>query len=470
MSSQRHSQGTAASPTKLSAGTVWRYATGSLGTGGFGTLPGLVLLFYMTDTLGVAALAAGIVVAIPKAWDVVISPVIGGLSDHGLATTGTRRKLMLIGSVSLPFAFALTFAVPAGLEPWIGAVWVLLAFLAATTFFNLFQVPYLALPTELTHSYHERTRLLTTRIVVLTFSILLFGAGAPMIRARFSDNPNLGYLVMAIFAAVLIGVSLVVSSFVAPRGKPTGRSGTQSRALAASHYKEALATLRESQPFRALITTFTLQSIAIGMMLAGAQYVAKWVLHNENAVTPLFAALIAPALIAAPLWRLVAKRIGKERAYRVASWVFIAATILLLGMIWAPGWWILGPVALTGAAYAGVQALPLAMLPDVIGHDSTQAITIINEETGGAESNRGGAFTGVWSSFEMTASAVASIVLTLALGLSGYVESTGTQTVEQPASAVLGVSLSFSLIPAVLMIVSLFSLSRYRLREADITA
>jgi Na+/melibiose symporter-like transporter len=40
---------------KLSAGTVARYAAGSIGTGGFGTLPGLVLVFFLTDTLGVAA-------------------------------------------------------------------------------------------------------------------------------------------------------------------------------------------------------------------------------------------------------------------------------------------------------------------------------------------------------------------------------------------------------------------------------
>lgn len=44
----------------LTRRTVATYAIGSLGTGGFATLPGLVLVFYLTDTLRVAALAAGI--------------------------------------------------------------------------------------------------------------------------------------------------------------------------------------------------------------------------------------------------------------------------------------------------------------------------------------------------------------------------------------------------------------------------
>ena len=67
---------------------VARYAVGSLGTGGFGTLPGLVLTYYLTDHLGVAALVAGIVVTAAKVWDVVIDPVIGALTDRDLARHG----------------------------------------------------------------------------------------------------------------------------------------------------------------------------------------------------------------------------------------------------------------------------------------------------------------------------------------------------------------------------------------------
>ena len=57
------------------------YATGSLVTGAFGTVPGLLLLPYLTDTLGVAAGLAGLLVLLPKAWDVVVNPVAGRLSD-----------------------------------------------------------------------------------------------------------------------------------------------------------------------------------------------------------------------------------------------------------------------------------------------------------------------------------------------------------------------------------------------------
>lgn len=441
--------------TTLTRGQITRYAIGSLGTGGFATLPGLVLVYYLTDSLGVTALAAGAIVTGAKVWDVLIDPVIGGLSDTALARAGSRRGLMLIGSIGLPIAFVLTFAVPAGLGPVASGVWVLIAFMLAATCFSLFQVPYIALPAELTDDYRERTRLLTWRVVMLTVAILLFGAGGPEIRGLFPDDPLLGYLVMAAVAAVLLGAGLFVASTVARDRPPLPvRPGTS----IAMHYRDGLDALRESQPFRVLLGTFMLQGLATGLMLAAAQFVARWVLGDEGAVTPLFLALIAPALLTAPVWKIVADRVGKERAFRLASAVFLAATVVLGLMVWMPGWWILAPVAFAGAAYAGMQTLPMAMLPDVIAHDRTAA--------GG--DNRTGVFSGVWTAGETTGMALGATVLSIVLAVTGYIETTAAVEVAQPDAAVTGIAVAFSLLPAALMLLSLVALARYRLRERDI--
>ncbi|MDT0156437.1 MFS transporter [Microbacterium sp. ARD32] len=445
----------------LSRGQVTRYAIGSLGTGGFATLPGLVLVYYLTDSLGVTALAAGAIVTAAKVWDVLIDPVIGGLSDRALAHSGSRRRTMLIGGIGLPVAFVLTFAVPAGFGPLPAALWVLVAFMLAATFFSLFQVPYIALPAELTDDYRERTRLLSWRVVLLTVAILLFGAGGPELRALFPDDPLLGYLTMAVVAAVVLGLGMVTSASVAPqRPLLPVRPG----ATIMEHYRDGVVVLRESQPFRALLATFLLQGLATGMMLAAAQYVARWVLHDETAVTQLFVALIAPALLMAPVWKLIADRVGKERGFALASVVFLVATLVLIGMVWMPGWWILAPVALAGAAYAGMQTLPMAMLPDVIAHDSTTRAGAGTRDT----ANRSGIFGGVWTAGETTGMALGGTILTVVLALTGYLETTAGTTVVQPESAVIGIAVSFSILPALLMLLSLAALARYRLREQDI--
>jgi GPH family glycoside/pentoside/hexuronide:cation symporter len=206
----------AISGERLGRGTIARYAVGSIGTGGFATLPGLVLTYYLTDSLGVAALAAGVVITLAKVWDVLVDPVIGALTDRDLARHGTRRRLMLIGALSIPVLFALTFAVPPALGPAVAAIWVFLAFTLTATAFSLFQVPYIALPAELTPDYDERTRLLTWRVVVLTLAILLFGAGGPALR-RVADDPAAGYLVMGIVAGLVIGLGMLVATTVARR-------------------------------------------------------------------------------------------------------------------------------------------------------------------------------------------------------------------------------------------------------------
>lgn len=441
-------------PNMLTRSTIARYAAGSIGTGGFGTLPGLVLVFFLTDTLGVAALFAGILVTAAKVWDVLIDPVIGARSDHSLAVTGSRRRFMLLGAVLLPVFFILTFAVPAGLGPEASGIWVLVAFVLCATAFSLFQVPYIALPAELVQDYDARTRLLSARVVVLTVAILLFGAGGPELRDAFPDDERLGYLVLAIAAGLVIGAGMLVAVFSAPRGAggiPAARTSI------AEHYRIGGQALRRSQPFRALLLTFVLQGLATGVMLAGAQYVATWVLDSGVAI--LFASLIAPALFCAPLWALVSRRIGKERSFAIASVIFAAAALSIVLQLWIPGAWIYLPVAVAGAAYAGMQTLPMAMLPDVISHDAR------SHGDGSA-----GTFGGVWTAGETAGMALGTTVLTIVLAISGYVESVGQQVVEQSPAAIAGIIVSFSVVPAVIMALSLVTLARYRLRRHDIEA
>ncbi|WP_404437465.1 MFS transporter [Microbacterium aerolatum] len=465
-------------PSRLSLRTIATYAAGSVGTGGYATLPGLVLTYFLTDNLGVAALAAGLIVTVAKVWDVVIDPLIGAASDRQLARTGSRRGFMIAGAVTLPVFFALTFAVPPSWGPAAGAICVLLAFLGTATAFSLFQVPYVALPAELTDGYDERTRLLGWRVIVLTAAILLFGAGGPMLR-RATGDPVTGYLLMGIVAGLAIGVGMLIaartaraSALASPTPSPArlhsadetprnagdlGR-GMQSRGLR-EQYLSGFRTLRRSAPFRALLGTFVLQALATGTMLAGAQYVARWVLGDEAAVEILFVALVAPALIATPAWTALSRRTGKERAFLGASILFLIASASIVTAVWMPGVWIYASVALAGIAYAGLQSLPMAMLPDVISHDA---------RTGG--SGQAGTFTGIWTAGETVGFALGATAVSLMLAATGYISTVaGVETV-QPDAAVTGIVLSFSILPAALMALSILPLSRYRLRRSDIDA
>lgn len=446
---------------RLSPRTIVLYAIGSLGTGGYATLPGLVLTYFLTDNLGVAALAAGLIVTAAKIWDVLIDPLIGAASDRQLARTGSRRGFMVTGALALPLFFALTFAVPPSWGPVAGAISVLLAFLATATAFSLFQVPYVALPAELTGDYDERTRLLGWRVVVLTAAILLFGAGGPALR-NAGDDPVMGYLLMGIASGLVIGIGMLIASrtaTIAARRTVAAPAAAIADSTWRDQYMSGFRALKRSQPFRALLGTFVLQALATGTMLAGAQYVATWVLRSEDAVTFVFVALVGPALLATPVWTVIARRIGKERAFAMASVLFTAAAATLVFAVWVPGAWIYASVAVAGIAYAGLQSLPMAMLPDVISHD---------ERTSGP--GQAGTFTGIWTAGETVGFALGATAVSLTLAATGYISTVAGATVEQPEAAITGIVLSFSILPAVLMAASLLTLRHYRLRRADIEA
>jgi GPH family glycoside/pentoside/hexuronide:cation symporter len=457
-----------ATASGLRRSTVVRYAVGSVGTGGFGTLPGLVLLIYMTNTLGVSPVFAGAAFTVSKIWDVIIDLWIGARSDRSLARTGARRRFMVLGAILLPVFFVLTFAVPPGLPPLASAAWVLVAFLLAATAFSLFQVPYIALPAELVDSYDARTRLLSARVIVLTLAILAFGGGAPEIVLLVVNNGGteyLGYLAMAGVAGVVFLVAFLIASTVERSARvtstPTAPGSEPIEGIAAPktglfmHFRRGWSAVRDSQPYRALLFTFVVQALAIGLMLAGAAYVAAEILGTG--VILLFLSLIAPAIIVTPLWAIVSRRIGKERAFGIATVLFGLAALSLVLLVWVPGTWIYGPVALAGAAYAGLQSLPLAMLPDTVAHDA---------ETHGP--GRAGTFSGVWTAGETAGLAFGGTILSIVLAMTGFIPTVAEQTVTQPETAIIGIIVAFSVIPAALMFVSLISLARYPLRKTDI--
>ena len=137
--------------------------------------------------------------------------------------------------------------------------------------------------------------------------------------------------------------------------------------------------------------------------------------------------------------------------------LFTIAALSTVAALWAPGGWIYASVAVAGIAYAGMQSLPMAMLPDVISHDARQY---------GA--GRAGAFGGIWTAGETTGFALGATALAIVLAATGYVERVAGASVTQPDAAIAGIVLSFSVLPAALVVASLVPLARYRLRRDDI--
>ena len=434
----------------LSRGVRIGYGSGSVATGAFGTVPGLMLLPFLTDSLGIAALWAGMIVFLPKAWDVVLNPIAGRISDRTVDPRGPRRPWLLRAGLLLAVAFALIFAGPDVDSTPLEAAWVLVFFLAAATAYAFFQVPYVAMPAELTSSYDERTRLMTWRVAILAFTIMLAGATAPVIRNQVGGRD--GYRVMGLVMALVILVG-VVGVYRGTRNAPIGTVSAGAGSL-----REQLRIVGRARDFRWLLTTYVLQALATGCMLAGVDYLATDVLESTAASTILFVCFVGPALVLTPVWARVGARVGKQRGYVVSSLVLATGATLAVLAGSGTAEIAFAATALVGVGYAGCQVFPLAMLPDAAAVDARR--------TG---SNRAGVYTGVWTAGETLGLALGPGLFALVLTLGGYRSSTDGD-VAQPDSALTAIVLGFSLLPAALTLVSLLWLRRYSLDATEVDA
>ncbi len=394
-----------------------------------------------------AAGVAGILVLAPKAWDVLINPAVGRISDRTTTRIGARRPYLLGGGLALAVLFALMFAGPFGTSA-AAPYYVTVMFLLAASAYAVFQVPYIAMPAEMTDDYTERTRLMTWRIAVLAVAILISGAVAPAI-ANAAEDAITGHRIMGIFFGGLIAVG-AVGAFVGTRRASIGEVTESEPTLRAQ-----LAVATRNRPFRALLICFVIQAAGIATMLAGVKYFADHVLNDsKGGPTYLFAAFVGPALLVMPLWSRVGSRLGKIRGYVVASVLFALGGILIGVVAWAglPSVAAYVCTAIVGAGYAGQQVFGLAMLPDCIAYDAAR--------TG---KRQAGVFTGLWTAGETLGLALGPGIFAILLQLTGYVSAKGDAVVAQPSSARTGIILGFTVIPALVVVAGLWFMRHYDL-------
>lgn len=432
---------------ELTRGRLFGYGIGSLGTSVFAAVPGLLLLFFLTDTLGVPAGWAGLVLLVPKAWDVILNPLVGAASDREAARRGSRSRWLLAGALALPPFFAAMFAVPFD-GPLAGGLWVAGAFLLAATAYSFFQVIYVALPAEMTDDKLARTRIVSWRIIALTLGVLIAGGLAPVVTDA-AGGGRAGHAVMGLGVGVLLLAAMV--------GAALGTRWVRSRPGTPLGLRESFELARGNRPFFLLLVAYVLQSLATSVMLAGAPYLATYRLDDYAWTSLLFVGLVAPSLVVVPLWVAAARRWGKAPCLLVATVAFAVGTLSLwLTASPSRAWLVVAQCGVLGVAYAAMQLLPFSLLPDTITDDESR--------TG---QRQAGAFTGVWTAGETVGFAVGPALYAGILAMSSFASAPADERVAQPASAITGVLVGMSVLPAALLALSLPLLVRFvRLPEA----
>lgn len=423
------------------------YAAGSAGTGLYASVTGVLLLYHMTDTLGIAAAVAGLVLFVPKAWDVVFDPVVGLLSDRTTgrwARWGRRRPYLLAGAVLAALSFWAMFSSPSIESAAARAAWVGAWFFVGMSGYALFAVPYAAMPAEMSDDTHERTSIMSFRMSFVLLGTLAGAVAGPMVVAAAGGGRG-GYAAMAALLAPLIALAMLTTALGAGR--------LPSRPAASAHVplREQLRLALANRPYFVLLLAYVLVLTGNGAMAAAAPYFVVHVLKQPpDGVGAIFGSLLVAAVAAMPLWVALARRMGKRAAAMAAVAVFGAALAALAAAGDAvPAAARLALCALAGVGFAGSQLLPFSMLTDVIERD--RVATGLPREA---------SYTGLFIAGEKIGLAVGPLVTAMLLQASGFVATGGAAP--QGGAVATGIAVAFGGVAAVLSAAAVAVLRAYR--------
>jgi GPH family glycoside/pentoside/hexuronide:cation symporter len=448
--------GAATAPVPFSIRLGW--GIGSLGVAILFNSYSALLLFYLTNVVGLKLELAGLLIFIAKLYDAAINVPVGIVSDNTRTRWGRRRPFFLVGAVLCSLWFVLMFnssPAPAGGAPPSLAAWVLMCLLLYATGYALFNVPYMAMPAEMSRDYHERTAIMSFRVIFIQVgNIVAVGLG-PRIAQQFGGGLA-GYAIVGWVLGLLTLVTMVACFFGTARARAVER--TEVLYSAGEQIRSAVS----NRPFLLLAVFKFLTLVAGATVFATLLFFVKNVLHLDQGVMLWYTVgHAAAAFVTVPLvWVPLSARIGKKAALLIATLGF--AVVAMTWMLARPGEpeWLFGLRAfLLGAFQAGKLLLGLTLLPDVMEYDTLR--------TG---LRREGAYAGAYNVVEKAAFALSPLLMTFILAAFGYQETVDNRAVAQSTDAVFGIYLNIAIVPAICNGLAALVLIRYDLTEEKLRA
>jgi GPH family glycoside/pentoside/hexuronide:cation symporter len=428
---------------RISTGLKAAWGAGSIGTVTVLTINSLLLLFFMTSVLGLAPALAGSLLFGAKLIDAVAAPVLGGISDSWKGPMGRRAPFLLAGAFVSAFGVALVFNPPASFTTALPA-WIMACLIIIALGYTLFNVPYMAMPAEMTDSPAERTSIMSWRIAFVSLGGLITGLAPQVATALGGGRTGYGAIGFILAGVVL---AAMLSAFAASRRTRQVAGGAQS-----GGFKRYLVVL-QNRPFMLIIAAKVCQLVGLASLTASILFLMKNVLLQPESTVGLyvFAGTVA-TLSTMPVWVWLNRRISKRNLYIIACLLFACLTSSwMLAGAHEPLPLILLRGFLSGTFSGGLLLMGQSLLPDAIDADCRKSGV-----------RREGVYAGAYSFVEKASMAFGPLLVGLILQAFHFKPSLG-KAVEQPPEALTGIIIGVAVVPALLYALSVIPLLYFRL-------
>jgi GPH family glycoside/pentoside/hexuronide:cation symporter len=402
------------------------------------------MLIYYTDVVKIDPGIAGTAMLVGKlTWDMVNDVLCGYITDRTRSRWGRRRPFLIFCALPLGASFWLLFSLPTGMSNVSAFFAVIGSFLLYDTFMTMVSTAYYSMTAELTLDYNERTSLTSVRMVYNSVGYI-FGAAVTtvlvsMLRSGMGLPDRAAWSMVGLIFGFLCMITVLVTGLTVtrkPAVEPAPTSLTPLRAI--------LGTLK-NKPFMLYACIQALVSIAFTFITTMLPYFVKYQLLMESQQYLIMMALLLTLTIFLIPCRTLANKAGKNRAYAIGLSLASAAMTICFFMPNEANNIMFGVAVVAGIGFSSQWICPHSMIPDVI--------EFAELETG---ERREGVYYGLNAMISKISNALSIMLCGWGLKFFGYAEGQA-----QTARSLLGIRLMFSLLPVLIMLISVPMLLKY---------
>ncbi len=426
------------------------------------------LLFFYTNVFGLKPGPAALMFLVVRLVDVLWDPVVGTIVDKGNPKWGKYRSWLILGGIPLVGLAILCFwnGLSASSDT-VKLIYAYVTYVGMSMCYTLVNVPYGALNASLTRDTNEITILTSTRMFMANLGGLVVKS-LPIIIAIFApkvlneetgkmvavyNTPEAGgawFITYAIFA--LVGLALLIFCFSQCKEKVVMDQKEAANVKVSDLWMEFV----RNKPLRIVAFFFI---TAFAMMSVSNAADAYFMSYNVEA-TPLLTTLFMwlgtiPAFIFMPLVPAIKRKIGKKGMFYLFLGIAIVGMALMYTFVSIPATksnFVLLCIAqfVKSTGIITATGYMWALVPEVIAYgeytSGKRIAGIVN------------ALTGIFFKAGM---ALGGVVPGLVLAWVGFNADAATQT----PLALQGILWLVCVIPAILLILAIFIISKYELSD-----
>ncbi len=414
----------------------------------------MYLLIFYTNVFGLPAATAAVMFLIVRLIDVVWDPIVGAFVDKQNPKMGKYRSWLILGGLPLTGFAILCF--------WNGfsgsLLYAYITYVGMSMAYTLVNVPYGALNASLTRDTDEITKLTATRMFLANLGGLAVAYGIPIIVKSLSpdskinspESGNAWFITMTIYA--LTGLALLIFCYTQTKERVVMDEKDTKDVKVSDLWTE----FRRNRPLRVLAFFFI---TAFAMMAIGNSAGSYYMIYNVHApdMVPYFMALGSiPAFIFMPMVPAIKRAIGKKQMF----YVFLSIAIFGMGLLYVISvvpalktqvWLVLVAQFIKSSGVIVATGYMWALVPEVISYGE--------HKTGRRISGIVNALTGIFFKAGM---ALGGVVPGFVLAFVGFDEK---NAVSQTPFVEQGILWLVSVIPALLLLLAMFIISKYELED-----